>query len=522
MMEKIKTKEFAVIAALIFVAVVPLLFKKGKTISVSEADQRIVIMTPHNETIRREFGEAFSEYWQKKTGKKVFIDWRNPGGTSEIMLVLKGDFQRADERAKEKKIDPSQVGIGMDVFFGGGAYDFGILAKQGHLQPLRVFETHPEWFRGEGGIRKTFTGEPCYDDEKRWVGVCLSEFGICYNIDGLKRIGMEPLTSWDDLSDPRLFGHVALADPTKSGSVAKAFEMLVQQKIHDALEHGKQRPGESRQMMRNRLINDGWMAGLNLIQKISANARYFTDSASKIPHDVSQGDAIAGMCIDFYGRSYNEKLKDENGRSRAVWVSPQGGTSTSVDPIGIFRGATHQELADAFVEFVLSDHGQMLWNSKVGSKNGPKYAALRRLPVRPAVYTPENVAQFIDKDDLPYEGEETFIYQPELTAKLFTPLRHIIKVMCIDAHHELCKAWAKIIENEKKGKVSEHAVNQLFNVSQLSYINSLAFRKLLKTNIDISDNKRRDILSISRKLRDFTKYFRTNYEKAISIAEQES
>ena len=39
---------------------------------------------------------------------------------------------------------------------------------------------------------------------------------------------------------------------------------------------------------------------------IAANGRYFTDSAPQVPNDVGNGDAAAGIAIDFYGRVYQE------------------------------------------------------------------------------------------------------------------------------------------------------------------------------------------------------------------------
>ena len=54
------------------------------------------------------------------------------------------------------------------------------------------------------------------------------------------------------------------------------------------------------------LLDAGWAQGMGLIKRIAGNARLVTDSASKVPRDVGRGDAIAGMCIDFYGRSEAE------------------------------------------------------------------------------------------------------------------------------------------------------------------------------------------------------------------------
>jgi len=49
----------------------------------------LVIVTPHHEQIREEFAEAFVQHWQRTTGESITIDWRVPGGTSEIASVIK-------------------------------------------------------------------------------------------------------------------------------------------------------------------------------------------------------------------------------------------------------------------------------------------------------------------------------------------------------------------------------------------------------------------------------------------------
>ncbi len=508
MIKKFARNEVYVLLALFFVAVAPLLLQKGEPFDADEADTRLIIMTPHNETIRREFGEAFAAHWKEKTGETVYMDWRTPGGTSEIRLILDGDFSRADERGDE--------GIGIDVLFGGGDYLFKKMASKGRLQKLDVFESRKEWFDEEKGIKQNFTGEDCYGKDHLWVGVCLSRFGICYNVDGLARLGLEAPKSWDDLGDPKYFGHVALADPTKSGSVAKAFEMLIQQKIHDELQTIEREPGESHAHMIDRAKSQGWTKGFQLIQKISANARYFTDSASKIPHDVAQGDAVAGMCVDFYGRTYNEKLKKSDGSSRLQWVTPSGGTSTSVDPVAVLRGAKNDKLAQAFVEFLLSDHGQLIWNNKPGSPNGPKHHALRRLPVRPDLYTEDRLAYFTDPEILPYKGKPDFIYKPELTGTLFNAMRHAIKVMCIDTHDELTDAWQTLIEHSDEDGVMPPLALENFNEVRLfSYKKTYELKRLLNKK-----STKKESLRVLDKLNRLAAIFRRSYADSQKLARQ--
>jgi len=422
-----------VLAVLVAIVAAPLLLRRDTEVGAAgSADDRLVVITPHNETIRAEFGEAFAGWWKERTGRTIYVDWRTPGGTSEVRRVLDSGFDAADEDGR--------AGIGVDVFFGGGDYEFRKQAKVGRLAPSEVFESHPEWFDPEV-IPPKFTGELYYAEDKSWVGVCLSQFGICYNIDGLERLGLPVPARWEDLADPRLRGEVALADPTKSGSVTRAFEMILQQQM--------QRELARQGVDRDEALARGWENGIRLLQAIGANARYFTDSATKIPHDVAQGDSAVGMSIDFYGRSYNEKLKRPDGSSRLEWVAPVGGTSISVDPVAVMRGAPHPEIAHGFVEFLLTERGQMIWNARPGTPLGPKSRALRRMPVRRDMYTPERLAQFADPKALPYERTGGFAYDSALTGKAFGALGLIVRAMCIDSHEEIKAAWRAIAESER-------------------------------------------------------------------------
>lgn len=487
--------------ALIVCVLIPLLLggkRDGSPSAKKDAGGRINIITPHNETIRREFGEAFQDWWQAKTGEAVYVNWLTPGGTSEIRMVIDGKYAAAQKVGDQ--------GIGIDVFFGGGDYDFKLQAKKGHLAPLEVFKKHPEWFVPEV-LPAEFTGESYYDQNSYWVGVCLSRFGICYNVDALKRLGLDPPKQWSDLGNPRYYGRIALADPTKSGSVARAFEMLIQQQIHEATKNTKRKPGETSEQFAMRTRSDGWDRGINLIQRISANARYFTDSSTKIPHDVAQGNAAAGMAIDFYGRSYEEKFKKKDGSSRIRWVSPRAGTSLSVDPVAVMKGAPNPKLAQAFVEFLLSERGQLLWNAKPATPNGPKYRALRRMPVRRDIYTEKNMRHFTDPAN-PYEQTGGFVYRHEWTGQAFKTMQFIIRVMCLDSHDEIKDAWQKLAA----AGMPARATKVFHDTTRVSYQNSMGY---IRSQIDQGTRMKTARMEVQ-----LGKYFRKNYKLAGKLAEQ--
>ncbi len=454
--------------ALAAIILLPILLRPaGESALLEQADERLVIISPHNEATRYEFARAFTAYYREKSGRTVAIDWRTPGGASEIARTLASGYasafrlhwertlgRRWSGRVEAAFADPwvtpdargeegaqareaflqSQVGVGIDVYFGGGSYEFIQQSRTGCLVPGDILSRYPELFGPGGSIPALARGEALYDPEGRWVGAARAAFGICYQDDALRRLGVEhPPAAWHDLANPRFSGQTALADPTQSGSAAKAFEMVLQQEIAATGRKGAAVDPAA-----------GWANGLRLIRRIAANARYFTDAASKVPWDVAAGDAAAGMAIDFYGRSQSEAVARPDGTSRMHYFTPPDGSSYGSDPIGLLRGAPSPELAQEFIGFVLSQEGQKLWNWKRGTPGGPVRYALRRLPLRPDLYAPEYAAFRSDPDVNPYAagGLE---YHPEWTGRLFRAIGFCIQAACITPHPELREAWSALI-----------------------------------------------------------------------------
>ena len=171
----------------------PIILRDDDAAAMNQAELRLEVITPHNELIRREFGEAFSRWYEKKHGESVYVNWRTPGGTSEIKRVLDSRFKAAEKNKSE--------GIDIDLFFGGGVYDFKGQAKAGRFQKMDVFENEA-WLFERGTIPEIQSGESYYPKEHDWLGTCLSSFGICYNLDSLNRLDLPAPTTWDDLGRP--------------------------------------------------------------------------------------------------------------------------------------------------------------------------------------------------------------------------------------------------------------------------------------------------------------------------------
>lgn len=529
---------------LLLAAVLALPFAlRPKTGAGDAADDTVVVISPHNEAIRHEFETAFRRDYQARTGRSVRIDWRLIGGTSEITRYLEGEYvasfqhhwtgalgrrwsgtalasfadggppEDAPAEAKEARAAflASDVGCGIDVFFGGGAYDFISQARSGRLvQMYAEGETKPDWMREEV-VPVRHAGDDFRDAQGRWCGAALSSFGIVYNRDALARLGLPAPNAWADLADPRYAGQVALADPTKSGSMNKAFENVLQQEIHAVVNARmatkKFASEEARLVAEKEAVAEGWLAGLRLLQSIAANSRYFTDSAPKVPIDVASGNCAAGMCIDFYGRQQVEALSRRAGSSRVAYVSPPGGTVYSVDPIGLLRGAPNKEAARAFIEFVMSREGQRLWNQRPGTEGGPERFALRRLPVRVDAYTEPGAAERrSDPEENPYALENPLVYRAEWTGKLFGELRFIMRVMCLDSHPELTEAWREIAA----AGAPPEAMAVFADLSAVDYATaSDRIRQALRA---------KDKVEELRLAKELGERFRDQYEKAAELA----
>jgi len=527
-------KNLLVMLAAVSVIALPFLFgRRSERSEWRPGHPVLVVIAPHNEAIRQEFGEGFSAWHQTQYGVPVKVDWRVIGGTTEIMRYLVSQYAgsaqawwgrrrrawpaggadrmfdprfdpdtvpaevAADPAARRQyeaqaalwrefraSDDPMQASSGIDVFFGGGMFDHGRAAAQGLTVPLWKpggpdTEAGPEsaLYALMRDIPREAGGETWWTDTQ--LGTVLSTFGICYNPDRLRDLGIQtPPRVWRDLADIRYFGQIGVTDPTKSGSVAKAFEMIIHEQCARAVAAAgfgaETVSAYERQIAAARLppgvmpdgvpetyqeaVARGWVDGINLVRLIGANARYFTDGAGKVPIDVGDGVAAAGIAIDFYGRFQAEAAKSPAGVARLVYVTPHGGSSVSADPISILRGAPHKKLALRFLLYVMSSDGQKLWNYRPGTPGGPKRFALCRLPIGRTFYPsndPEGQAaceahraythdDLTDPDVDAYALAARFAYQPRWTARHFGIQRDLVRAMCLDAGDELRAAWRAI------------------------------------------------------------------------------
>ncbi|MFI4896666.1 MAG: ABC transporter substrate-binding protein [Phycisphaerales bacterium JB059] len=384
------------------------------TSSVAADAPTLIVVTPHVQQIRDEFGRAFSQWHERHHGEPVRIDWRTPGGTSEIRKQLEANFKSIVKNlGQTSSWDVDEHGhlwlapgsVGFDIMLGGGSYDHTLLKNgfEWHISETRADEQAPVQIDADVTVSLSAPGrfeqstldawygenrigpQTLYDPDQFWYGAALSSFGIVFNRNVFEKLGLDEPDTFDDLTDPRLAGWIALADPRQSGSITTTFDSI--------------------------LGNAGWTDGWRTLRAMCGNTRYFTSQSTKPPIDVSQGEAAAGLAIDFYGRGQAQTV----GAGRVGYTDPAGAVYNDADPVSILNGAPHPELARRFVEFCMSIEGQALWqlpplDTSEGADNpmlesgvriGPAHNALRRMPARRVMY--ERYSEhFVDHID-PFE-----------------------------------------------------------------------------------------------------------------------
>ena len=510
-----------IICALIFTVLLalPFYFRKADGVPPVEDDaERLVIVTAHNKSVRDEYEIAFRKHYKAKYGRDIILDFRSPGGTSDIVRYIEdrftAEFRNAysrsgrewkseyadifrnpamDSHPVRREFLNSDIGIDIDIFAGGGTFNHDRLAKRGYAVDGKVKERHPEYFL-PGAIPQSFGGDVIYDKQGRYYGVVLTTFGMLYNIDRMKEMkDPVPPERWKDIGEARFFRQIIVADPSKSGSANKCFEIILQQSMADA--------GNP---------VDGWNHGINLLKRIFANARTITDSASKVVRDIAIGEGAVGTAIDTYGFAEVEWSARLFGTPRVVYVTPKGGTAVSSDPVQILRGAPNRKAAEEFVDFLLSLEGQKLHAFKVGVPGGAVKASINRPAVRRELYAPEYREFLFEKDYDPYRSGADFVYRPQWTGRYYSLLQMVIKSIMLDVHLELQSAWQAVIAAGGPEKVPE----------AMKYFNALPFsyKEASDAAASLRQSKDRSAADVAAVLRKWSEFARENYLKAEKLA----
>jgi ABC-type Fe3+ transport system substrate-binding protein len=361
------------------------------TYSAQAVDNEVVVLSPHWDGIKEETARAFSSWHEKKYGTPAIVRWREVGGgTSQIIRFLRAEY----------KTSPS---AGVDVLYGGGTEPFLDLEKDGLLTrydpPADILALIPAQLNGMSLI----------DPGHEWFAAALSGFGIITNERARQAAGLPEVYTWADLTDPRIAGWISASDPRASGSALAIYEIILQ--------------------------SYGWDKGWAVLTEISANARNFLSSSAASAVEVGVGDAAYGVAIDTYG----EAQAGYYGSGNVSFTLPEGQTVITPDSIAILKNPPHPELAQHFIDFVLSRDGQLLWMLPRGTAGGARRNIINRMSVQPTLY--DELADVTPIATNPFKLHSDFAYSQKLATQRRAILSVLIAAWMIDTHDLLSSAW---------------------------------------------------------------------------------
>jgi ABC-type Fe3+ transport system substrate-binding protein len=359
------------------------------------AEDSLVIVSPHWEGVKYEFGRAFQQYYREKYGRTIQVQWRDMGGgTSTVEKAVDAQYQATPDSCD------------IDLMFGGGMDPFANQKRKGHLTAYKL----PDDLLQQ--IPPQVQGVTLVDPDFTYYGAALSSFGILQNIPVCRYLNLPPVTTWEDLTQPALVGWISTADPRKSGSVHMIYEIILQAY--------------------------GWEKGWAILYQLGGNIHSFLADSATPTKEVATGDAAYGLTIDINGLSQQAFLGAQNVR---FFIPPHVSVITP-DGIGIFKGAPHLQAAEAFLDFVLSPAGQSLWMKPKGEPGGAQKFGITRMGVIPAMYSPDTTNLGLPTN--PFAGQAGFVYNSAVGSQRFQLVNDLIGQTIIDVHPHLLAAWLAI------------------------------------------------------------------------------
>lgn len=289
---------------------------------------------------------------------------------------------------------------------------------------------------------------PIHDPDGFYFGFALSGYGMMWNKPYLQAHKLKSPKEWTDLIDPSYYGHLAISAPSRSGTTHLTVEAILQAY--------------------------GWDKGWALLLNMGGNMAAVTERSFGVPEGVNNGQYGIGIVIDFFGLS------------AIASGFPVDFTYPSMTPIvpanvGLVKNGPNAENAKRFINYLLSEEGQMLlFKPDIG-----------RLPVIPELYA-RGPAGYPNPFKAKLGGLD---FNSDLSSVRYDLLNSLFDQIVTFRLGELKEAWGAIYKAEK---AIEEAKRKKRDVTKA--VAMLAEARSLATKVPVPEAKAND--------KDFNKAFK--------------
>jgi len=416
------------------------------------ATREVVIIT----SFPKELFEAYKKAFEgARPGVRVVI---KPQQTNAAITYLRETRARPDA----------------DTFWASAVDAFQVLKADSLLERLSL----PEALLKR--IPKSIGTFPIHDPDGHFFGFAVSGYGLMWNTRYLALHKLSPPKEWTDLADPRYHGHLVISAPSRSGTTHLTIEVILQAY--------------------------GWDKGWALLLQMGGNMGSITERSFGVPEAVISGQYGIGVVIDFFGLSAIAS-------GYPIGFAYPALTSVVPASVGAIRGGPNPENARAFVEYLLSDQGQLLlFSSEIG-----------RLPVVPDLYA-RAPASYPNLFTMKLGGVN-------FDSKLSTSRRNVVNSLydhlITFRHAELKAAWAAIFAAEGALAKAKAAGRSLPQAEA-----ALSEARKLATSVPVDATRAsdkevnaafKDNPDVKSKLEtEWDNFAKTNYARARELAERAS
>ncbi|MDF1538690.1 MAG: ABC transporter substrate-binding protein [Candidatus Thorarchaeota archaeon] len=373
----------------------------GSTTTTTEPEGlTLTILTRHDVAIHNVFEPAFLASDEAEATGITDILWKTPAEAFWDDLLELGQA---------------------DVCWGGGPTLFDQIMRDDYLS---TWDT-PGLLAAAATVNDTLAGADMkrYDgDDLKWVAAAISTFGFTVNHQFLDDYSLPTPSTWTDLANTT-YGNLLPAIPTIA--MGNAPDTTSNTRIYQIITQAL-----------------GWDAGWINIARMAGSSNIYTGSV-ETQQAAERGDVGIAMSIDFYG--YLSQYRNPD----CEYILPEGQSIVNGDPIAIAETSSHKDLAEVFVEFVLSDYGQSLWLD----------ASISRMPVRIGAFDSPGAPQDLKSVYTQTVNTVGIEFNDTLTLYQNTALLKYFEAVFTDAHTELRQCWGAIVGAFYDGHISAAQVD---------------------------------------------------------------
>ena len=207
-----------------------------------------------------------------------------------------------------------------DVIWGTAASSMMVLDDMGALKGYQ-----PE------GVERILPQFKSNKEVPTWVGIDAWETAFIVNKEELAKLGVDKITSYEDLLNPKLKGHIVMSNPNSSGTGFLTVSALLQLKGKDT--------------------NAGW----DYLDKLNENVAQYVHSGSKPAKMAAAGECAVGISFGYAGISQKEK-----GAPVDV-VFPKEGSGWDLEANALINKEKINPAAYTFLDWAISDEAMDLY-----------------------------------------------------------------------------------------------------------------------------------------------------------------